>query len=255
MTFLKGTRFAMAAALALSITLQGCMGSGGDSDSSGGFSLFNSASDEDLTPEERALRKEADVFNETVFGGAATGAVLLGGLCVAAALLGGNSNNMGQCAVMAGVGAAVGALDGYLVAKRQEASRKQVAEIDLVTQDVEEDNRKIEKVNAQARKVRDQNLQRIRDAEEKRRNQQISAQQLADERERLNDNIEFLQETIDKLKKRRDQYYEAAQQLSADGKGSTAELQAKIDEQSRKIAALEEMKRDLEEANAVKRIG
>lgn len=255
MSFLKRTHIAIAVALSLSITLQGCMGSGGGSDSNGRFSLFNSGSDGDLTPEEQALRKEADVFNETVFGGAASWAAVGGVACVALKLLGGDSGNMGQCAVMAGVGAVFGALDGYLVAKQQEAARKQVSELALVSQDVAKDNLKIERINAKARKVRDQNLERIRNAEEKRRNQQISSQQLADERERLNDNIEFLQETIDKLKTRRDQYQEARQKLIAGGKGKSAELRSKIDEQSRKIEALEEMKHDLEEANAVKRIG
>jgi hypothetical protein len=251
---LKASRAGLAATLALSIMLQACIGSGADSDSSGGFSLFDSSSDEELTPEERALREEADVFNETVFGGAATGALLLGGLCVASALLGGG-NNMGRCAILAGVGAAAGALDGYLIAKRQESSRTKVREIDLVTQDVEADNRKIEQVNDRARRVRDQNLERIREAEAKRRSQQISAEQLATERRRLQSNIDFLQDTIDKLEERRNKYHEAAQSLSAQGSGSTAELQTKIEEQTRKIQTLKQMKRDLEKANEVKRIG
>lgn len=255
MITLKASRLGMAAVLALSIVLQACAGGRTDSDSSSGFSLFESSSDENLTPEERALREEADVFNETVFGGAATGALVLGGLCVAAALLGGNSESIARCAVLAGVGAAAGALDGYLVAKRQEASRTKVREIDLIVKDVEADNRKIEKVNAQAQRVRDQNLERIREAEAKRRSQQISAEQLATERQRLQGNIAFLQETIEKLEARRDQYREAAQRLSAEGSGSTKELQAKIDEQTQRIENLKQMKRDLEQANEVKRIG
>lgn len=252
MKALKISRAGMVAVLALPIFLQACAGQNDDS-GGGGFSLFDSASDENLTPEERALREEADVFNETVFGGAATGAAVLGGLCVLSGLL--NNKNLSNCLVAAGVGAAFGALDGYLVAKRQEASRKGVREIDLVTQDVEKDNQKIEKVNARARKVRDQNLERIRDAEEKRRNQQISAEQLAREREHLRDNIAFLQETIDKLEKRRNEYEKAAQQLDGQGRGDTTVLRQKIDEQTRRIAALEQMKRDLEKANEVKRIG
>jgi uncharacterized phage infection (PIP) family protein YhgE len=249
---LKLSRASMTLVLVLPIMLQACAGQNDDA-GSGGVSLFDSASDDDLTHEERALREEADVFNETVFGGAATGAAILGGLCVLSGLL--NNKNLSNCLVAAGVGAAIGALDGYLVAKRQEASRKGVREIDLVAQDVEKDNEKIARVNAQARKVRDQNIDRIRDAEEKRRNQQISAEQLARERDRLRDNISFLQETIDKLEERRDQYEKAAQQLRSDGRGDTTELQAKIDQQTDRIEALKRMKRDLERANEVKRIG
>lgn len=252
MSALKISRAGMAAVLVLPIMLQACTGQNADS-GSGGFSLFNSAAEDDLTPEERALREEADVFNETVFGGAATGAAILGGLCVLSGLL--NNQNLSRCLVAAGVGAAFGALDGYLVAKRQEASRKGVREIDLVTQDVEKDNQTIEQVNARAREVRDQNIDRIRDAEEKRRNQQISAEQLAQERERLRDNIDFLQETITKLEKRRDQYEDAARELGSEGKGDTDELHARIDEQTRRIEALKKMKEDLERANEVKRIG
>lgn len=252
MTALRVSRAGMVAVLVLPIFLQACVSTDSDS-GSGGFSLFDSASEEDLTPEERALREEADVFNETVFGGAATGAAVLGGLCVLSGLL--NNQNLSNCLVAAGVGAAFGALDGYLVAKRQEASRKGVREIELITQDVEEDNRRIEKVNARAQRVRDQNLDRIRDAEEKRRNQQISAEQLAREREHIRENIAFLQETIDKLEKRRDQYDEAARKLEGEGNADTSGLRARIDEQSRRIAALEQMKRDLEKANEVKRIG
>ena len=85
--------------LSMALVLAGCQ-TAGDSDQ---ISLFESSAP--LTPAEQAMRDDADVFNETLFGGAAAGAVLGGVFCAMSLLLGSDENGIATCAAAIGVGA------------------------------------------------------------------------------------------------------------------------------------------------------
>ena len=104
-----------------------------------------------MTPEEQALREDAQVFNETVVGGAATGALVTGLGC---ALLGGS---LEQCAIAAGSGAALGGIAGYMTATSQRAAKQEVRQADIITKDIVEENQKIKEVVAKAEKVLETN--------------------------------------------------------------------------------------------------
>ncbi len=96
---------------------------------------FNSG-DAGLTPEQRALRTEAERFNQTMGEGAVVGALLGAGI----GALAGRRNPLAGALVGAAAGAALGAGAGYLVAAQNEqyASSEQRlnAQIGAARQDV-----------------------------------------------------------------------------------------------------------------------
>lgn len=235
------------AVLSATLALTGCQTTG----DSGQTSLFDSS--EPLTPAERQMRADADVFNETVFGGAATGAAM-GGLICALSLLTGGQNNTAVCATAIGVGAALGAVDGYMVATRQEAARRQVREIDLVTEDIEQSNAKIRKLVASSQKVVEQNRERINAVKMKVARNEARAEELAREQARLDENIEVMSDTLDNLRDERDAYVEVAGELGAQGQ-DTGALHAQVREMNRQITALEKERDALEEINRASKIG
>ncbi|WP_416896963.1 MAG: hypothetical protein ACMVY4_15810 [Minwuia sp.] len=252
----KVARVLAVAVVAFPVLLGGCQTTG---DSDGGGSLFDfggsSSDDPNLTPEERALREDAEVFNETVFGGAATGAVIAGGLCALGALLGNNGGNaLGRCAIMAGVGGAIGAIDGYMVAKRQEAARKQVREIDLVTEEIEAKNVKLRRLVDSSRRVVDQNRQRLEEVRIKVAANAAREDELRREKDRLEANIDVMDDTLENLRDERDNYEEVVRELRAGGQ-NTAQLEAQIGEMNQQIAALERERNELEAINRAVRIG
>ncbi|ANK81458.1 MAG: hypothetical protein TEF_12090 [Rhizobiales bacterium NRL2] len=238
--------------LAAALALAGCA-QNADGQRQGLFDFASSGNDENLSEEERQLREDAEVFNETVAGGAATNALLFGGLCVAAALLGGG-DNMGQCAIMAGIGAAYGAVDGYLVAKRQEAARRQVREIDLVTEEIQEKNVKLRKLVETSQRVVAENRERLQEIRIKVAKNEVREEMLEEESRRLQSNIGVMDSTIAQLEKERDNYYQVAEQLEGDGR-DTRQLEAEIRDMNHQIAALERERDALEEIDRAVRIG
>ncbi len=244
-------RFGIVLFVCLSLVLSGCAG---NRDSGGNpFDFLASEDDENLTPEERRLRDQAAVFNETVFGGAVAGAALLGGLCFLGALFN-NGQGLAECAVRAGIGAAIGAVDGYLIAKRQEAADRQVAEIDLVTRELEQKNRDLERLVATSKRVVDQNRERIRDVQLKVAQKKVRFEQLEFERQHLQSNIDQMNGTISNLIRERDNYREVAQQLGNEGRDTSA-LQTQIREMETRIAQLEQERNELENIKRAMRVG
>ena len=234
--------------LSMTVVLTGCQTAG----DSGQTSLFGSSAP--LTPAEQAMREDADVFNETVFGGAATGAALGGDFCAMSLLLGSNQNGIATCAAAIGVGAAIGAVDGYMVATRQEAARRQVRQIDLVTQDIEQSNARLRKLVASSQKVVEQNRERINEVKIKVAQNQARAEELTREQARLDDNISVMSDTLGNLRDERDGYVEVAGELGAQGQDTTR-LREQVREMNRQIEALENERDTLENINRASKIG
>lgn len=246
-----GGRFGRALAFAVlsaTLVLTGCQTAG----DSGQTTLFGGS--EPLTPAEQAMREDADVFNETVFGGAATGAALGGVFCAMSLLLGSNKNGIATCAAAIGVGAAIGAVDGYMVATRQEAARRQVREIDLVTQDIEQSNARLRKLVASSQKVVEQNRERINEVKIKVAQNQARAEELTREQARLDDNIAVMSDTLENLRDERDGYVEVAGELASEGQ-DTSRLREQVREMNRQIEALESERDTLENINRASKIG
>lgn len=184
-----------------------------------------------LTSDEQALRSNADVFNETVIGGAAAGAAVGGLTCL---LLGGGPED---CVEEVALGAVVGGVAGYLTASKQEAANQQVAQIDIITRDIQAENAQAAKVVASARKVLDENRAAAKAVRERVANQEAEAADVAAMQAKLQSNINVLNGVIAKLGEKRDTFAEAAASLDAEGQ-QTAGLRQQVREMEDQIALL-----------------
>ena len=201
-----------------------------------------------LTPEEQALRQDAQVFNETVLGGAATGA-MVGGL--GCALLGGG---LEDCVLAAAGGAALGSVAGYITATEQRAAKEQVRQIDVVTNDVVAENEKIKAVVARAENVLKGNRAEVQKLRELVAAEKAKASEIEALRARMRANSAILNDLVSNLKKKRDQYNEVADNIEAKGQ-DTAKLRQAVKDMESQIALLIEYRAALEEELKVEVMG
>ena len=202
----------------------------------------------ELTDDERALRDQSQVFNETVLGGAAVGAGVGGITCM---LLG---QSAAECIPEMIAGAAVGAAGGYLVAAKQEAAAEQVRQTDIVTRDVVADNEKIAKSVALARNVLDENRAAVTALRERIASNEAEAGEAEAMEARLRSNIETLNTTISKLNERKQTYVDALAALTDEGE-DTSGLSAQVREMEAQITQLVEYRSALEEEIDVELMG
>ena len=235
--------------LAPLLLLGGCATTG-DGTWSNPFDKILSPAPRDPTPEEQEMQEDARIFRNTVLGGAAT----VGGALFLDCLLKRGSDEWKDCAAVGGVGAAVGAVDGYLTAKRQEASRRKVREIDLITEEIEEKNAGIRKLVASSRKVVEQNRERIGEVKLKIARNEVREEVLAEEKGRLESNIAVMDRTIENLTKDKEAYRTLADKLEGEGT-DVARLRENVESMELRIAELEEQRDALEEINRAVRIG
>ena len=233
----------------LPLLLGGCVTTG-DTAGFNPFAFLTGQEPGDLTPEERELREDASVFRNTVIGGALT----VGGEAGLQCILEWGPDELEGCASIAAIGGVVGAIDGYLTAKQQEASRKQVREIDLITQEIEERNAGIGKMVDSSRKVVEQNRERINEVKLQVARNEVREEQLAEEQKRLQANIKVMNRTIDNLMEDKTTYQVLAERLANDGT-DVASLRSEVESMSLQIAALEKERDALEEINQTMRIG
>ena len=250
MTGIRTTLSGRIATAAVALLLVGCQTTG-DSIASNPLALLTPQETLELSPEEKQLREDAATFRNTVFGGALT----FGGVTALACILSGKAEKPGDCLAPAVVGGLIGAIDGYRTAKKQEAARKQVREIDLITMEIEERNANIQEMVASARKVVAQNRERINETKLQIAQQAVAEEFLKEEQKRLQSNIHVISRTIETLKKEKATYDVLAQQLAEGGGDDVEGLRSQVESMGLQIAALE-MERDaLEEINQTTRIG
>ena len=235
--------------LAPPLLLGGCTAAG-DGTWSNPFEKIFSPAPRDPTPEEREMQEDAKIFRNTVLGGAAT----VGAVVFLDCLLGRGTGEWKDCAAIGGVGAVVGAIDGYLTAKRQEASRRKVREIDLITEEIEEKNAGIRKLVESSRKVVEQNRERIGEVKLKIARNEVREEVLAEEKGRLEANIAVMDRTIENLTKDKETYRTLADKLEGEGR-DVALLRENVESMEHRIAELEEQRDELEEINRAVRIG
>ena len=242
---------------ALSIVLGGCVTTGDTADSNplaaaaaAVAAIVTPEKPENLSPEERQMRQDSNVFRNTVLGGVATGATIGAVACI----LKYGTDDLDKCAAIAAVGGIVGAMDGYLTAKKQEASRQKVREIDLITEEIEERNAGIRKMVNSSHKVVEQNRKRIEEVKLQVAQNEVQEERLADEQKRLQANIDVMDKTITTLMEDKAAYEAIANKLEQDGE-NVAGLRSKVESMKLQIAALEQERNALEEINQTVRIG
>ncbi|HEY9567506.1 MAG TPA: YMGG-like glycine zipper-containing protein [Thalassobaculum sp.] len=220
---------AVALATALSVSVSACQTTG----------MGSSTAEVPLTPAEQQLRDDADQFNETMLGGAATGAVIgavLGALLGAAS---GKGEDIARGALIgAAAGGVLGGVDGYVTAKAQENSNNQVRMLNSMAEDVRTDNQRLERIVANSDQVladSKEQLERIRNDVAAKK---VSVAEATAQRQRVEENRQLLQTTLETAAEKRDKYRQAAAELRAQG-GDTGEM-------DREIALLEQQVKDLE---------
>ena len=224
------------------------------SDSPGIFG--GSSSNIPMTPAETRLREDNRIFDETILGGAATGAIkgaIFGALLLGLAT-GEPEDFLKGAAIGAVAGGVLGALDGWRVAVKQEAARKQIREIDLITDKIEAENRRVEQSIRNMDVVIADTQRSLRGARTGYRSQLVSLEEMRAQEERAEGNIKVIGEVIDNLDERNREYQQIAEQLNKENK-DTAQMDRKIEE-TQILLAQAKRERDLLEEELVQgRIG
>ena len=185
---------------------------------------------------------ESREFNETVAGGAATGAVVG---AVVLGLLGAMSNPddpakgaVQGAAIGAVAGGIIGGVDGYLTAKAREQSNDNVRMTNAMAEDVRRDNERLARLVSSSSAVLAESRQRLEELKDQAGKSQVSIAEVNAQRARYERNRDTMQTALDELRKRRDNYAEASSQMQARGAG-TAKLDAQISALNGQIAQLE----------------
>ena len=201
-----------------------------------------------LTPEERALRAEAQVFEKTVLGGAAAGAAIGGVTCM---LFG---SSLSECGGEMALGAVAGGIAGYVTASKQQAANEQVRATDVVTRDIQADNERIGTLVATARKVVEENRASNQELRARIARNEAEAGEIKTRQNKIRENVEVLNGVIANLNEKRSQYAEVASNLENEGE-DTGALRRQVDEMSEQIDLLVEYRTALEEELDVELMG
>lgn len=201
-----------------------------------GPSIFSSAeSEQNLTPAERRLRRDNQIYNETLLGGVAQGAIVGALFGAIVGLSSGKLKNAVQgAAIGAAAGGVVGGLDGWRVATRQEAANKNIREIELATDKVVAENRAMQQSLDNIDVVIAATTRNLRTARDGYRANTVSLDEMRAREARARSNVKQTEELIEKLEDRQQEQEEIARSLRTDGH-NTREIDTEIAETRRQI--------------------
>ena len=207
----------------------------------GGPTIFASADDEaNLTPAERRLRRDNQIYNETILGGAAQGAVVGALLGAIVGLSSGKLENAAEGALIgAAAGGVLGGLDGWRVATQQEAANKNIREIELATDKVVAENRAMQQSLDNIDVVIAATTRSLRTARAGYRANTVTLEEMRAREARAKSNLNQTEELIEKLEDRQAEQEEIARSLRSDGH-NTREIDREIAETRRQIREREQ---------------
>jgi uncharacterized protein YcfJ len=224
------------AAASMLVSMSGCQTTGFMASSAG----TKTAQGIPLTPAETQMRQDAEQFDKTVIGGVATGAVIgatLGAL--AAALSGGDSKQITKSAAIGAVaGGVYGGVDGYVTAKKQQSGRDEIRALQATAADVRKDNDKLKAFIASSDNVLAEGKARLALLRNDVAAKKLSAQQAEQARQREEQNIASMNNTLAQAKKTREQYAQAAVQLG-NSPQARRDLDSEIARMDKQVSALE----------------
>jgi hypothetical protein len=194
----------------------------------------NPASSRPLSPDEQKLREESEIFNRTVLEWTLA-------LCGVGALAGlAAGRDLASVLIGCGAGAVVGFGTGYYVEQKRRSYRNDEQRLDAMIADVQKDNQQLERTLTASKKVVKADVAKIERIDEQLKNGEITAAQAVTRMNAVDDNREFLEDTVANLKKRRDDWKQIASETRRDGSAQKqAEMRQQIATLERQIAALE----------------
>jgi len=193
-----------------------------------------------LTASEQKLRDDPIRFRNTVVGGMVTQGVQS---CVGGAIdilmRGGPRTSIKRgCLNAAKTGIAAGAEDGYIVAVTEEANRRNIAATQLAASQVQQDNQRLQAfLDSSAQVLRD-GQQRLATLKSDVANRRLSAAEAEQARQREEQNLQAMQNSLAEAKKTRVEYQKAASQFSTQ-RQNARDLDAQLKQMDAQIGALE----------------
>lgn len=227
--------------LAVSLALTGCetMG-GGVQNPFSGLMSSQTSSTLPVSPAEQAMMEDEKRFNDTVISAVLTGAVVGGlGAGLVAAASGEKSRNVRNATLGgAAVGATVLGIDGYVTAKKEQASRGRIRAVQAAANDVREDNQRLQRYIESSNRVLAEGQSRLASLRRDIASRKISAEEARQAQQREERNIASMNQTLTEARKTRDQYIDAASKLP-DSRENKRNLDAEIIQMNTQIKTLE----------------
>jgi hypothetical protein len=193
-----------------------------------------------LSPAEKQMREDQDRFNQTVFGGMLVGAAVgAGGAWIYSKIRKLDPRQTRDAALKGGVaGAVVGGVDGYVTAKKEQAGRQQVRELQAATADVRQDNDRLQAFIDSTNKVLAEGRARLAALSSDLAAKRVSTQDADKTRQHEQQNIDEMNTTLESAKKSRDQYRQAAAKLQGTPQ-ERKDLDGEIKKMDKQVAQLE----------------
>lgn len=200
--------------------------------------------DPSMIPAQQQLCKDDATFNQTVAGGAIIGGLVGAGTGALACAVAHKANPLVCAAVGLGAGLFVGGVAGYVVAKKQEAARSNIREIDAVTNDIRQQNQSIRGEINTAYQVTRHDQQRLVQINAEQRAGSLTASQASAERDRIQRDSSRLSDLIKRRQDQVDNFRSAGQQVNQ----SSRDYGRQLAEMQRNVAALQQQKAALDRA-------
>ncbi|KAF0222772.1 MAG: hypothetical protein FD176_2449 [Rhodospirillaceae bacterium] len=238
---------AVALSLSVSLLLSACQTTG--------------ANNRPLTPAEQRMREQADIYNQTIFEGAATGcaAGILAGILIGATTS--SKKNKGKNMLVDGAigcvaGAAIGGGVGAYVADKQEKYASREEQLDAMITDVKGENQRLAGLVTATQQVIVADKARIDQIDKDLAAGKITMAQAKEKMAAVDDNKSYLDNTITELRKRHSTYAEAAGQVERGAaKNKVAAMNQEITTLEKQIAQLEAERDSLAQRRTVSRVG
>jgi chromosome segregation ATPase len=179
-----------------------------------------------------------------VEGGAILGGLVGAGTAAIACVVIKGANPLMCAAGGLGVGLFAGGVTGYVVAKKQQAAREQIREIDGVTADIRQQNQSIRGELANAQRISGNGQKRLAEINAAARAGTINADQARTERQQIEQDSTKLEALINQRQKEVDNFRGAGQELNENSRGYSHELA----EMQRNVTALRQQKDALDHA-------
>jgi hypothetical protein len=226
--------------LAVSMALAGCETMGELQNPFTDLMSFQSTSSLPVSPAEQQLLDDEKRFNNTVMSAVLTGAVA-GGLsgAIIGASTGKSSKDVRDAAFVGMVvgGTAMG-IDGYVTAKKEQASRERTRATEAAANDVREDNQRLQRYVESSSRVLEEGTSRLASLKRDIASKKITAEEERRAREREERNIASINKTLTEARKTRDQYMEASSKLPGTPRNKRS-LDSEISQMNQQIKTLE----------------